>query len=208
MSLSDKLQTLRKQAGLSQEQLATQLYVSRQAISKWENGESIPEVENVIQLSKLFGVSTDYLLLDEVSTAAPGNSSAESRVPVHVIGTAIIAMGFIVVLSAYFSYQNLLIVSLGFLIQIAGVSLYELLRYRHNLPAQPLFYCFNIWLLVPFPIMFLLDSIMNPDTIFYVLTKILHLNLPGHPFLVPVLLYLLISVPITAILLHIHYKRR
>ena len=63
--LGEKIQQLRKGKGLSQEELAGRLTVSRQAISKWELGESIPDTENVVQLSKLFGVSTDYLLNDE-----------------------------------------------------------------------------------------------------------------------------------------------
>ena len=65
MSLNEKIHQLRKGMGLSQEELAGRLTVSRQAISKWELGESIPDTENVVQLSKIFGVSTDYLLNDE-----------------------------------------------------------------------------------------------------------------------------------------------
>lgn len=65
--LGEKIHQLRKEKGLSQEELAGQLTVSRQAISKWELGESTPDTENVVQLSKIFGVSTDYLLHDEVS---------------------------------------------------------------------------------------------------------------------------------------------
>jgi len=65
MMLGEKIHRLRKEKGLSQEELAGQLTVSRQAISKWELGESIPDTENVVQLSKIFGVSTDYLLNNE-----------------------------------------------------------------------------------------------------------------------------------------------
>lgn len=65
MTFAEKLQTLRRTKGMSQEQLAEQLNVSRQAISKWELGESMPDTENVIRLSKLFNVSIDYLLNDE-----------------------------------------------------------------------------------------------------------------------------------------------
>ena len=67
MKLGEKLQQLRKKSGLSQEQLATQLTVSRQAVSKWELSEAMPDTENVIQLSRIFGVSCDYLLRDEVN---------------------------------------------------------------------------------------------------------------------------------------------
>lgn len=65
MMLGEKIHQLRKARGLSQEELAGQLTISRQAISKWELGESVPDTENVVQLSKIFGVSTDYLLNDE-----------------------------------------------------------------------------------------------------------------------------------------------
>lgn len=66
MNLSEKLLYLRKKNGLSQEQLASEITVSRQAISKWELGESMPDTENVVQLTKIFDVSTDFLLNDEV----------------------------------------------------------------------------------------------------------------------------------------------
>ena len=66
MALSEKLYTLRKKSGLSQEQLAEQLSVSRQAISKWESGQSVPESDKLIVISHYFHVSLDYLLKEEV----------------------------------------------------------------------------------------------------------------------------------------------
>ena len=71
MEFSEKLITLRKGRDLTQEQLAGQLNVSRQSISKWESGQVIPEVEKIIELSKVFNVTLDYLLkpseIDELS---------------------------------------------------------------------------------------------------------------------------------------------
>ena len=64
MKLSDKILNLRKQHGLSQEDLAEKLNVSRQAVSRWEVGSAQPDASNVLQLSKLFGVTADYLLND------------------------------------------------------------------------------------------------------------------------------------------------
>ena len=66
MIFADKLIALRKQHGLSQEQLAEKLNVSRQSVSKWEGAQSIPDINKIIQLSQIFGVSTDYLLKDEL----------------------------------------------------------------------------------------------------------------------------------------------
>lgn len=65
MTLHEKIYILRKKNGLSQEALAESLGVSRQSVSKWETGEATPEVNKLLSLSKLFGVTTDYLLNDE-----------------------------------------------------------------------------------------------------------------------------------------------
>ena len=65
MKLSDKIIGLRKSNGISQEDLAEKLDVSRQAISRWESGTAMPDANNILQLSKLFGVTTDYLLNDD-----------------------------------------------------------------------------------------------------------------------------------------------
>ena len=66
MILADKIIALRKKAGWSQEELAQQLNVSRQSVSKWEGAQSVPDLERILQMSRLFGVSTDYLLKDEL----------------------------------------------------------------------------------------------------------------------------------------------
>lgn len=65
MILAEKIMTLRKKKGWSQEELADKLDISRQSVSKWESGTSIPDIDRIIALSHLFGVSTDYLLKDE-----------------------------------------------------------------------------------------------------------------------------------------------
>lgn len=62
MKLSDKLIMLRKENGWSQEDFAEKLDVSRQAISRWENGTALPDAQNILRISKLFNVSADYLL--------------------------------------------------------------------------------------------------------------------------------------------------
>lgn len=64
MTLPEKIIRLRKVNGWSQEDLAEKLNVSRQAISRWENGTALPDAQNVLQISKLFNVTTDYLLND------------------------------------------------------------------------------------------------------------------------------------------------
>ena len=77
MALSEKLYELRKKRALSQEQLAEQLGVSRQAISKWESGKAVPETDTLISISKYFDVSLDYLMKEE-------NSISENAVSLEV----------------------------------------------------------------------------------------------------------------------------
>lgn len=66
MIFADKLIKLRRQMGWSQEELAERMSVTRQSVSKWESMQSLPDIDRILQLSELFGVSTDYLLKDEV----------------------------------------------------------------------------------------------------------------------------------------------
>ena len=75
MIFADKLILLRKKAGWSQEELAEQMDITRQSVSKWEGAQSVPDLEKMIRLSELFGVSTDYLLKDEIEEAEQLNSS-------------------------------------------------------------------------------------------------------------------------------------
>ena len=64
MTFSEKLTELRRKSGMSQEQLADRLGVTRQSVSKWEGGTAMPELVKLISLSELFGVSVDYLVKD------------------------------------------------------------------------------------------------------------------------------------------------
>lgn len=65
MKLSEKIVQLRKEQGLSQEELAERLGLSRQAVSRWESGTALPDAGNLLQLSRLFDVTADYLLDEE-----------------------------------------------------------------------------------------------------------------------------------------------
>ena len=94
MKLSEKILTLRKRESLSQEELAAQLGVSRQAISRWEQGTAQPEANNIFQLSRLFGVSADVLLDEsrdlETEKSAPANERTQT-----VAGAVLSAIGAI-----------------------------------------------------------------------------------------------------------------
>lgn len=71
LTFGEKVQALRRARGWTQEQLAEQIGVSRQSLSKWESNTTAPDTERVVALSRLFGVTTDYLLLEEFGGGAP-----------------------------------------------------------------------------------------------------------------------------------------
>ena len=77
MSFAEKLRTLRKQAGMSQEKLAEKLGVARQAITKWETDTGIPDIENIMAISALFDVSLDELLSNKMGDKAKADYLGE-----------------------------------------------------------------------------------------------------------------------------------
>ena len=86
MILADKIIDLRKKNGWSQEELAEKLGVSRQAVSKWEGAQSVPDMTRVLQMSELFGVSTDYLLKDSLEMAEPAEDAPSDSLPIRTVG--------------------------------------------------------------------------------------------------------------------------
>ena len=94
MILADKIIDLRKKAGWSQEELAEKLGVSRQSVSKWEGAQSVPDMNRVIELAQLFGVSTDYLLIDsmEAPEGAPQAKDAAYGYEEDLIDTVPVSM--------------------------------------------------------------------------------------------------------------------
>jgi len=101
MTLGEKLQKLRAGRGLSQDALAEALEVSRQAVSKWERDEAMPETEKVVRISEFFQVSTDYLLKDTWDTlpaeekAKPWDLSAWFREQGYLLGWIPLAYGVV-----------------------------------------------------------------------------------------------------------------
>lgn len=86
MILGDKITNLRKKNGMSQEELAEKLGVSRQSISKWESSQSIPDLNRILELGRVFGVSTDYLLKDDMEDVeySYSDEAAADRVKVSI----------------------------------------------------------------------------------------------------------------------------
>lgn len=86
MEFGEKLQQLRKNKGLTQEELANAVYVSRTAVSKWESGRGYPNIDSLRQLSKLFSISIDVLLSgDELLTIAEKDSKEKENLFLNLI---------------------------------------------------------------------------------------------------------------------------
>lgn len=81
MIMAEKIAALRRRSGWSQEELAEKMSISRQSVSKWESGASIPDLDKILKMSQLFSVSTDYLLKDELEEPSPasGPDAPEER---------------------------------------------------------------------------------------------------------------------------------
>lgn len=77
MIFSEKLQLLRKNNGLTQEELAERLFVSRQAVAKWESGQVYPDISNLIQISNIFNVTVDYLVRDQECMVSCANEQSQ-----------------------------------------------------------------------------------------------------------------------------------
>lgn len=106
MNFPEKLQKLRKERGWSQEELANRITVSRQAVSKWELGTAVPDTDNIVQLSELFGVTTDYLIKDgldsdedipAVARTAEKVKNAEQSRQLLIAGIITLVLGVIIV---------------------------------------------------------------------------------------------------------------
>ena len=101
MILADKITALRKKAGWSQEELAEQLGVTRQSVSKWEGAQSVPDMDKVVQMSRLFGVTTDFLLKDKLSEEEDYTRENKAKSP--VIG-AVSGIYWLLVTAVYLFY--------------------------------------------------------------------------------------------------------
>ena len=172
MKLSDKLVGLRKSAGMSQEELAEKLNVSRQAVSRWEMGTAMPDAANILQLSKLFHVTTDYLLNEEYESDADlPQVRAVKADGVHqgmILLVTLEVMSLILQFTAAIVLQSTFFTVLSFLPFVAAVGGFEY-AYQKKADAQNektrqfrrRFYEISVWLGLYFPLRLLVQAVMN-----------------------------------------------
>ena len=173
MTFGEKLQALRKSRGWSQEQLAERIAVSRQAVSKWESEAAAPDTANVLEISRLFGVSTDYLLHDDYTGDGdiPAVKSRETQLKKQknremamMVLIGIEALAFFWQCMGFLVYKSVLIPLLGMTVHIITLIGFEAGfrgQLRYELQAQPdaealdcrrVFYRVSVWLVSLFPV--------------------------------------------------------
>ncbi len=163
MRLPDKIVELRKSNGWSQEDLAEKLNVSRQAISRWEGGTAQPDASNILQLSKLFGVTTDYLLNDEFSSDEdlPKVKEIKKHGLSQIMGYLILleVMDLILQFMCTIILQNVFFAVLSFIPFVAMIGAFEFAHRKRaaennetTIAFRKKFYNISAWLGLYFPI--------------------------------------------------------
>ena len=191
MLIGEKLRRLRIARQLSQEQLAEKLQVSRQAISKWELGESMPDTENLILLSKFYGVSIDYLLLNELNISSELETKRSRSSPIFIFGMGGLIIGLTLSIVLWCTYQSILMVSIGLIIQIISVTVVLIKQSELSSQLQRLFLMISAWMIFPFICFYIGSLMMN----FYPVSRSAMLD-----FIVEFIFYLVVCTGITVTL--------
>ena len=152
MNVGDRIQSLRKARGISQEELADKIGVSRQAVSKWESEQNTPDIEKVILLSDYFETTTDYLLkgIEPVKET----ESRWSALLFSTIGTIFNAMGLVVSIAIWIERQMSYAAGIGLIIMLLGTGVFltgQIIDSRDKMKAKKLFILFNVWILLLIP---------------------------------------------------------
>ncbi len=192
MKLSEQIIRLRKQRGLSHEELAVQIGVSRQAVSKWESEQSVPDLEKIIRLSDFFGITIDELIKGEPPDGGTGGRP-DAKLFVW-IATAFHALGLVSAWLTWYEWQNALSVLLGLVLMVIGSTIFGIgmsVAEPHTRErAKKLFWQINIWLLVFLPLALTMQLLFEFP--FAVWSPYVQLYDGGREFLAFCVLYLLI----------------
>lgn len=156
MNISDRIQSLRKAKGITQEQLADAVGVSRQAVSKWEAEQSVPDLERVVAMAEYFDVTTDYILRGIEPAPKRESGSRVSPRTMCIIATALDVAGLILGGGLWFEYQNWLCVAVMLIFQLTAVTVWLLTKGER--PRW--FWAVNVWLVSLLPCLLISSPLM------------------------------------------------
>ncbi len=152
MNIADRIQHLRKVKGVSQEVLADEIGVSRQAVSKWESEQSIPDIDKISMLSDYFEVTTDYLIKGIEPKAENKKDGLDARI-FALAGTAFNFVGLIVTLIVWVEEQVPTAIMIGLIFMTMGTMIFFVGQFigEHKYDAKKQFWVINIWILALIP---------------------------------------------------------
>lgn len=167
MKLSEKITAQRKAHGFSQEDLAERIGVSRQAVSRWEQGTALPDAGNLVQLSRVFGVTTDYLLHEDYENdrdLPPVREARESHIrQIFAILVMLEVMVLIIQYLAVFVLQSVFFGILSFLPMAAVIGGFEYAWQKNPQPSvrrfRVRFYQVTAWLGLYFPVRLVMEKL-------------------------------------------------
>jgi transcriptional regulator with XRE-family HTH domain len=163
MCIADRIQSLRKSKGISQEELADKIGVSRQTVSKWESEQSVPDVDKVILLSDYFEVTTDYILKG-IETQKQMNERPLDATIFVAFATAMNLFGLVLASALWYEKQvpmalvsGLIFMAFGSVSYSVGSSLSTLNKEK----AKRNFWTINIWLLSFLPLSLIYNMLFS-----------------------------------------------
>lgn len=153
MNTAQRLQQLRKEKGMSQEELAERLGVSRQAVSKWESGQTAPDLERLLALGAQLDTTTDYLLTGQHPAAREQGPDASLF---SVVGTGSTVAGLLAAAMLWYEKQTAIATAIGLLLMVMGCVIYAIGMTVGDPASRPRakrrFWALNLWLLPFIPL--------------------------------------------------------
>lgn len=163
MAISDRILELRKIKGISQEELAENIGVSRQAVSKWESEQSVPDLEKIISLSNYFNVTTDYLL-----KGIESNNQTIRKNNVHifnVVATTLTVLGLILSTFIWTATQEVGGIIGGLIFIVLGIMVFAIGIYqsdgKEKIIAKSKFWKINVWTITFIPLALIYNILIS-----------------------------------------------
>jgi len=164
MNIADRIQNLRKIKGISQEELADKMGVSRQAVSKWESEQSVPDIDRVIVMSEYFDVTTDYILKGIENPKQANEKTVNANIFV-IVATVLNFIGLIVASAVWYEEQVPMALVIGLIFMALGCMVFGvgLMGSAQNTKekAKNNFWTINIWLLCFIPLSFVYNVLFT-----------------------------------------------
>ena len=163
MSIADRIHSLRKMKGISQEELADRIGVSRQAISKWESEQSLPELDKIIVMSDYFEVTTDYILKGIEPIEHAKEKPAFNANVFLTSATFLIVIGLILACAIWYDRQTAVALAIGLTLMAMGCLNFGIgiANATQNIEkAKRTFWAVNIWLLTFMPLSLIYNGLL------------------------------------------------